>query len=158
MNGASKIPPIKLKIFDDTQEGCPTKYIAALNAKTEVIDPAIVRNKIEHVKSVTKKAINDYYRNPINEINVDEKGRIDENKALVLDYTDATVPLQQLYTNSNDIADMIGKSIEPLYDEAVKVCDEFQYKANQYAWDQAYSIRNAMGENARIIEVYGGSN
>ena len=63
MNGASKIPPIKLKIFDDTQEGCPTKYIAALNAKTEVIDPAIVRNKIEHVKSVTKKAINDYYRN-----------------------------------------------------------------------------------------------
>ena len=160
MNGASVsgTTPVKLKIYNDTEEGegMAPQYVSAKDAKVEVINPAEVKAKVENVKNVVRETIDKNYLQPINKIDMDESGKRNEDKALVLDNTDATQALGKLYSEASKVPKMLCDAVDPFYDEAVSVCNKYQSQFNQEAWTIAGQIRNSMGPGAKIIEIYGG--
>ena len=160
MNGASVsgTRPVKLKIYNDTEEGegMAPQYVSAKDAKVEVINPAEIKSKIEKLKNVVRDTIDKNYLKPINQIDMDESGRRNEDKALVLDNTDATQALGNLYSEASKVPKMLCDAVDPFYDEAVKVCNQYQKQFNEQAWTIAGQIRNSMGAGAKIDEVYGG--
>lgn len=158
MNGGGNLYPVHLKVYNDTEEGYNPVFITAFDAKVEVINPATIKARIEKLKNTIKDTLYDNYITPLYRIDMEEDGKRNEDKAFVLDNTDATAAISSLCTEARKVPKMMGDAIDPFYDEAVAVCNRYQAKFNRDAWDTAESIKRNMGENARIQEIFVGGN
>lgn len=160
MNGVTGSHPVRLRIYMETEEGILQQFVEAYDAKVEVINPATIKARLEKLKNTINETIENNYLQPLYKIDMDEEGKRNEEKAFVLDNTDATYAINTLYTQAKGVPKMMCDAVDPFYAEAVEVCARYQRQFNNDAWEAAQVLRRNMGENARIEEVYstGGGN
>lgn len=160
MNGSAGLKPVHLKIYNDTTDEFEPQLVSSHDARKEIVDPEQIHARLEHLKFVVKETISTNYNKRLKQLDEDESGYRDEDKAFVLEYTDASTAIRELESETSKVPDMICRAVDPLYDEAVKVCRYYQSIYNENAWTIAYQIRNQMGVGAKIEEVYisGGTN
>lgn len=160
MNGVSGSHPVRLRIYKESEEGIIQQYVEAYNAKVEKINPDVIKARLEKLKNTINETLNENYIQPLYKIDMDEEGKRSEEKAFVLDNTDATAAIGTLYSQARNVPKMMCDAVDPFYAEAVEVCARFQRQFNSDAWAAAEVLRRNMGEGARIEEVYstGGGN
>ena len=163
MNGATSYLPVHLLVSNDTEEtGYIEQHIYAADATREIINLRNFHERLEAVKTRINNTIKDNYITPIYRIDMNEEGKRDEDKAFVLDHTDATAALGQLYTEASKVPQMMCDAIDPLYQKAESIHHRYQLLFNSKAWEEAYKIQRIMGPGATIKEIhdysYGGGN
>ena len=160
MNGSAGLKPVYLKIYNDTTDEFEPQLVFSKDARKEIVDPETIKARLEHLKFVIKETISTNYNNRLKQLDEDESGYRDEDKAFVLEYTDASTAIRELETETSKVPEMICRAVDPYYDEAVKVCRYYQSLYNDAAWTEAYHVRSQMGVGAKIEEVYisGGTN
>lgn len=157
MNGSGRgsmslVRPITLQVYNDEKN--QSQLIPAENASIKIINPGVVRSKLDALYSKAEESVETNYRKPL--IDIYES---DDVKGLVINEVENAKPsIWDLYSQAKNIAPSIEENIEPLYDIVVQRHNNHQRLYNDEAWYEARNLQNQWGEGTIVREFSGGTN
>lgn len=128
--------------------------VRARNVQQTMIDPYVIKSRIEKVVNTTKESVASNYTKRLRTLADDW----DTDRAIVINEVDCRPAIQDLQFASEKIYIAVENTISPIYGVALQIHNLLQQKANDAAWQDANYLRQEYGEGTYIIEGYGGTN